>query len=221
MTAKLATVDDHILAGLEDAGAMRGGNVVHRSASGKSQGGFTQFDSGYLSPYFVTDPERMEVAFENAYILIYEKQIGNKQDLLPLIEQITKRGRPLVVIAEGVEGGALATLVVKKLRGPLQVAAVKAPGFGDQRKSILQSIAILTGGRVITEGLDIQLKNIQLSDLGRAAKITIDKNNTVVEVKAAYDQRIRTPFYANLSLPPGARNNATMTAHRESAPTEQ
>jgi chaperonin GroEL len=160
---------------------MRGGNVVHRSASGKSQGGFTQFDSGYLSPYFVTDPERMEVAFENAYILIYEKQIGSKQELLPLLEQITKSGRPLVIIAEDVGGEALANLVVNKLRGSLQVAAVRAPGFGDQRKIMLQEIAMLTGGKAITEGLNIELKNIQISDLGQARKITVDKNITVVE----------------------------------------
>ena len=221
MTAKLATVDDQILEGVEAAGAMGGGSIAPRSASDKLQGGFTQFDSGYLSPYFVTDPERMEVAFENAYILIHEKQIGSKQDLLPLLEQITNSGKPLVIIAGDVGGEALATLVVKKLRGPLQVAAVRAPGFGDQRKSMLQGIAVLTGGKAITGGLDIQLKNIQISDLGQAAKITIDKNNTVVEVRAAYDQRIRMPLYANLSLPPEARNNPTMAAHRELAPPEQ
>jgi hypothetical protein len=221
MTAKLATVDDHIVAGVEAAGAMDGGSIVLRSASDKPSYGFVQFDSGYLSPYFVTDPERMEVAFENAYILIHEKQIGSKQDLLPLLEQIAKSGKPLVIIAEDVGGEALATLVVKKLRGPLQVAAVRAPGFGNQRKSMLQGIAILTGGKAITEDLDTQLKNIQISDLGQAAKITIDKNNTVVAVRAAYDQRIRMPLYANLSLPPGVRNNATMAAHRELAPPKQ
>jgi chaperonin GroEL (HSP60 family) len=221
MTAKLATVNDHILAGVEAADVIGGGSVVPRSASDKSQGAFTQFDSGYLSPYFVTDPERMQVAFENAYILIHEKQIGSKQDLLPLLEQIIKSGKPLVIIAGDVGGEALATLVVKKLCGPLQVAAVRAPGFGDQRKSILQSIAVLTGGRAITEGPDIQLKNIHISDLGQAAKITIDKNSTVVEVKAAYDRRIRVPLYANLCVPPGDWNNAALTAHRELAQPEQ
>src|ERR1022692_433486 len=221
MTAELATVGDHILAGVEAAGAMAVGSIVPLTASDKAQGGFTQFDSGNLSPYFVTDPERMEVAFEHAYILIHEKQIDCKEDLLPLLEQITKSGKPLVIIAEDVGGEALATLVVKKLRGPLQVAAVRAPCFGDQRKSMLQGIAILTGGRAITEGLYIQLKNIQISDLGQATRITIGKNNTVIEVKAAYDQRIRMPLYANLSLPPGARNNPTMAAHRELAPPEQ
>jgi chaperonin GroEL len=190
MTAKLATVDDRILAGAEAADAL-GGSVVRRNPSDKPQGGFIQLDSGYLSPYFVTDPERMEVAFENPYILIHEKQISSKQDLLPLLAQITKSGKPLVIIAEDVCGEALATLVVKNLSGPLRVAAVRAPGSWHQRKSMLQGIAILTGGKAITEGLDIHLKNIQLSDLGQAAKITIDKNSTVVEVRAAYDQRIR------------------------------
>jgi hypothetical protein len=181
MTAKLATVDDHILAGVEAAGAVGGGSIVPRSASDKLQVAFTQFDSGYLSPYFVTDPERMEVAFENAYILIHEKQIGSKKDLLPLLEQITNSGKPLVIIAGDVRDEALATLVVKNLSGPLRVAAVRAPGSGDQRKKMFQGIATLTGGNAITEGPDIQLKNIQISDLGQAAKITIDKNCTVVD----------------------------------------
>ena len=138
-------------------------------------------DCGYLSPSFVTDPERMEVAFENVYILIYEKQISSKTDLMPLLEQITKSGKPLLIIAEDVRGEALATLVVNRLRGPLQVAAVRAPGFGDQRKSILHDIAILTGAKAITEGLKIDLKTIQICDLGQAMKITIDRNTTVVE----------------------------------------
>src|ERR1035438_5388789 len=198
MTAKLATVEDRILAGVEAAGGMGDGSIVPRSASEMPRAGFAQFDSGYLSPYFVTNPERMEVAFENAYILIHEKQISSKLDLLPLLAQITKSGEPLVIIAEDVCGEALATLVVKNLSGPLRVAAVRAPGSWDQRKSMLQGIAILTGGKAITEGLDIQLKNIQLSDLGQAENITIDKNNTVIEVKAAYDQRMGMPLYANL-----------------------
>jgi chaperonin GroEL (HSP60 family) len=221
MTATLATVDEHILAAVESAGAMVGGSVVASSAGDQSQDGFMQFDSGYPSPYFVTDPERMEVAFENAYILIHEKQIGSKQHLLPLLEQITKSGRPLVIIAEDVRGEALATLVVKKLRGPLQVAAVRAPGSGDQRKKMLHGIATLTGGRAITEGSDMQLKNILISDFGQAAKITIDKNCAVVEVKATYGRRFRMPLYANLSIPPGARNHGTMTAHCELAQPEQ
>src|SRR6201998_3427754 len=139
-----------------------------------------QFDRGYLSPYFVTDPERMEVAIENAYILINERKISSMKDLLPLLEQIAKSGKPLLIIAEDVEGEALATLVVNKLRGTLQVAAVKAPGFGDRRKAMLQDIAILTGGKAITEDLGIKLENVQISDLGQAKKITIDKDNTTV-----------------------------------------
>jgi len=139
-----------------------------------------QFDRGYLSPYFVTDPERMEAALENAYILIHEKKISSMKDLLPLLEQIAKGGKPLLIIAEDVEGEALATLVVNKLRGTLQVAAVKAPGFGDRRKAMLQDIAILTGGKAITEDLGIKLENVQVSDLGVAKKITIDKDNTTV-----------------------------------------
>ncbi len=139
-----------------------------------------QFDRGYLSPYFVTDPERMEAVVENAYILIHEKKISSMKDLLPLLEQIAKGGRPLVIIAEDVEGEALATLVVNKLRGTLNVAAVKAPGFGDRRKAMLQDIAILTGGKAITEDLGIKLENVQIQDLGQAKKITIDKDNTTI-----------------------------------------
>ncbi len=148
-----------------------------------------QFDRGYLSPYFVTDPERMEVSLENAYILINEKKISSMKDLLPLLEQIAKGGKPLLIIAEDVEGEALATLVVNKLRGTLQVAAVKAPGFGDRRKAMLQDIAILTGGKAITEDLGIKLENVQISDLGQAKKITIDKDNTtVVEGKGKHSE---------------------------------
>jgi chaperonin GroEL len=139
-----------------------------------------QFDRGYLSPYFVTDPERMESVQENAYILIHEKKISNMKDMLPLLEQIAKGGKPLVIIAEDVEGEALATLVVNKLRGTLQVSAVKAPGFGDRRKAMLQDIAILTGGKAITEDLGIKLENVQLADLGQAKKVTIDKDNTTI-----------------------------------------
>jgi chaperonin GroEL len=139
-----------------------------------------QFDRGYLSPYFVTDPERMEVAFENAYVLINEKKITSMKDILPLLEQISKSGRPLVIIAEDIEGEALATLVVNKLRGTLQVAAVKAPGFGDRRNAMLQDIATLTGGKAITEDLGIKLENVNIEDLGQAKKITIDKDNTTI-----------------------------------------
>jgi chaperonin GroEL len=139
-----------------------------------------QFDRGYLSPYFVTDPERMESVLENALILIHEKKISNMKDMLPLLEQIAKGGKPLLIIAEDVEGEALATLVVNKLRGTLQVSAVKAPGFGDRRKAMLQDIATLTGGKAITEDLGIKLENVQLADLGQAKKVTIDKDNTTI-----------------------------------------
>src|ERR1700723_2135812 len=148
-----------------------------------------QFDRGYLSPYFVTDPERMEAIQENAYILIHEKKISSMKDLLPLLEQIAKSGKPLLIIAEDVEGEALATLVVNKLRGTLQVAAVKAPGFGDRRKAMLQDIAILTGGKAITEDLGIKLENVQISDLGQVKKLTIDKDNTtLVEGKGKHSE---------------------------------
>jgi len=148
-----------------------------------------QFDRGYLSPYFVTDPERMEAVLENAYILIHEKKISSMKDLLPLLEQIAKSGKPLIIIAEDVEGEALATLVVNKLRGTLHVAAVKAPGFGDRRKAMLQDIAILTGGKAITEDLGIKLENVQVADLGQAKKVTIDKDNTtIVEGKGKHSE---------------------------------
>jgi len=139
-----------------------------------------QFDRGYLSPYFVTDAERMEAVLENAVILIHEKKISSMKDLLPLLEQVAKSGRPLVIIAEDIDGEALATLVVNKLRGTLNVAAVKAPGFGDRRKAMLQDIAILTGGKAITEDLGLKLENITLADLGNAKKVTIDKDNTTI-----------------------------------------
>ncbi|MCI0662926.1 MAG: chaperonin GroEL [Acidobacteria bacterium] len=139
-----------------------------------------QFDRGYLSPYFVTDPERMESTLENALILLHEKKISSMKDLLPLLEQVAKMGKPLLIVAEDVEGEALATLVVNKLRGTLQVCAVKAPGFGDRRKAMLEDIAILTGGRVISEDLGIKLESVKLEDLGRSKKITIDKDNTTV-----------------------------------------
>ncbi|HEX9406774.1 MAG TPA: chaperonin GroEL, partial [Thermoanaerobaculia bacterium] len=139
-----------------------------------------QFDRGYLSPYFVTDPERMEVVLENPVILIHEKKVSSMKDLLPVLEQVARMGRPLLIIAEDVEGEALATLVVNKLRGTLQAAAVKAPGFGDRRKAMLEDIAILTNGRAITEDLGIKLESIKLEDLGKAKKVTIDKDNTTI-----------------------------------------
>ena len=139
-----------------------------------------QFDRGYLSPYFVTDAERLEVVLEDPYILIYEKKISAMKDLLPLLEQVARGGKPLLIIAEDVEGEALATLVVNKLRGTLNVAAVKAPGFGDRRKAILGDIAILTGGKAITEDLGIKLEGVKLEDLGKAKRVTIDKDNTTI-----------------------------------------
>ncbi|HKG45973.1 MAG TPA: chaperonin GroEL, partial [Pyrinomonadaceae bacterium] len=139
-----------------------------------------QFDRGYLSPYFVTDPERMEAVLDNPLILINEKKISSMKDLLPLLEQVAKLGKPMLIIAEDVEGEALATLVVNKLRGTLNIAAVKAPGFGDRRKAMLEDIAILTGGKVISEDLGIKLESVKLEDLGRSKKITIDKDNTTI-----------------------------------------
>src|SRR5256886_2720891 len=139
-----------------------------------------QFDRGYLSPYFVTDPERMECVLEDVYILIHEKKISSMKDLLPLLEQTAKMSKPLLIIAEDVEGEALATLVVNKLRGTLQCAAVKAPGFGDRRKAMLEDIAVLTGGKAITEDLGVKLENVKIEDLGRAKQVTIDKDNTTI-----------------------------------------
>ena len=139
-----------------------------------------QFDRGYLSPYFVSDPERMEVVLENPVILIHEKKISSMKDLLPLLEQVAKLSRPLLIVAEDVEGEALATLVVNKLRGTLQAAAVKAPGFGDRRKAMLEDIAVLTNGKAITEDLGLKLENIRIEDLGKAKKVTIDKDNTTI-----------------------------------------
>jgi chaperonin GroEL len=139
-----------------------------------------RFDRGYLSPYFVTDSERMEAVIENPYLLIHEKKIASMKDLLPVLEKIAQQGAPLVIIAEDIEGEALATLVVNKLRGTLRCAAVKAPGFGDRRKAMLEDIAILTGGKAITEDLGIKLENVKVEDLGRAKKITMDKDNTTI-----------------------------------------
>ena len=155
-----------------------------------------QFDRGYLSPYFVTDADRMEAVLDEPYILINEKKISNMRDLLPILEQVAKMGRPMLIIAEDVDGEALATLVVNKLRGTLNVAAVKAPGFGDRRKAMLEDIAVLTGGKVISEDLGIKLETITLEDLGKAKKVTIDKENTTIVEGAgsgeAIDGRIKT-----------------------------
>jgi chaperonin GroEL len=139
-----------------------------------------QFDRGYLSPYFVTDPQKMECELEDPYILIYEKKISSNKDLVPVLEKVLNTGKPILIIAEEVEGEALATLVINKLRGTFKAAAVKAPGYGDRRKAMLEDIAILTGGRAIFEDLGIQLENVALTDLGRAKKVKIDKDNTVI-----------------------------------------
>jgi chaperonin GroEL len=149
-----------------------------------------QFDRGYLSPYFVADPERMEVVLENPVLLIHEKKISSMKDLLPVLEQVARLGRPLLIIAEDIEGEALATLVVNKLRGTLQAAAVKAPGFGDRRKAMLEDIAILSGGRAITEDLGIKLESIKIDDLGKAKKVVIDKDNTTIVEGAGSSQAI-------------------------------
>jgi len=150
-----------------------------------------QFDRGYLSPYFVTDPDRMEAVLEEPYLLIHEKKISTTKDMLPILEQVAKSGKPLLVIAEEVEGEALATLVVNKLRGTLKCAAVKAPGFGDRRKAMLEDIAILTGGQVIAEELGIKLENVTVDDLGRAKKVVIDKDNTTIVEGAGSKEKIQ------------------------------
>ena len=150
-----------------------------------------QFDRGYISPYFITDPERMECTLEDVFILIHEKKISSMKDLLPVLEQIAKMGRPLLIVAEEVEGEALATLVVNKLRGTIQVCAVKAPGFGERRKSMLEDIAVLTGGTMISEDLGIKLENIKIDDLGRAKKINIDKENTTIVEGAGDSSKIQ------------------------------
>ena len=150
-----------------------------------------QFDRGYLSPYFVTDPERMEVVLENPFVLLHEKKLGSMKDLLPLLEQVARAGSPLLIIAEDVDGEALATLVVNKLRGTLQVAAVKAPGFGDRRKAMLEDVATLTGGQALTEDLGVRLDHIKLEDLGRAKRVTIDKDTTTIVEGAGHADAIQ------------------------------
>src|SRR5579872_4660686 len=148
-----------------------------------------QFDRGYLSPYFVTDAERMEAVLEDCFVLIHEKKLSNMKDLLPVLEQVAKSGKPFLIVAEDIDGEALATLVVNKLRGTLHVCAVKAPGFGDRRKEMLKDIAVLTGGQAVTEDLGLKLENVQVSDLGQAKKVTIDKDNTtIVEGKGKHSE---------------------------------
>src|SRR5207245_1948923 len=150
-----------------------------------------QFDRGYLSPYFVTDPQKMEVELEDPYILIYEKKVTSNKDLVPVLERVLNTGKPILIISEEVEGEALATLVINKLRGAFKCAAVKAPGYGRRRKAMLEDIAMLTGGKAIFEDLGIQLENIQLTDLGRAKKVKIDKDNTTIIEGAGKKQAIQ------------------------------
>jgi chaperonin GroEL len=214
MTAKLATVEDRILARVEEAGVVSNESIVPYSASDKPQFSNMQFDCGYLSPYFVTDPERMEVAFENAYVLIHERKISFRKDLMPLLEQVTKRDKALLIIAEDVEGEALAALVVNKLRGPLRVAAVRTPGSGAQTVSMLRNIAVLTGGKVITEDLGIKLESVQISDLGQSRTITIGKSNTVIEGKAKFNRPFLQPdpcSHANTYAAPMQPSQAHLT----------
>ncbi|MFZ1132685.1 MAG: hypothetical protein WBV31_07450 [Terriglobales bacterium] len=185
MAATPATVDNRILARAETPYAMFDGIVSH-TASDKAQPSCIHFDCGYLSPYFITDPERMEVAFQDAYVLIHEGKIRSRNDLLPLLERLTQIGSPLLIIAEDVGDEALATLVVSKLRGPLQVAAVRAPGFGEQQQLILRRMARVTGASPIAKGNEIQLRNANISNLGQARKITVGKNQTVVEAGTSH-----------------------------------
>jgi chaperonin GroEL (HSP60 family) len=216
MAAKLATSDEHILAYAERSVATPDGNVSSSRANKQPSPGALRFECGYLSPFFITDPELMEVTFENAYILVYPGKISSKKDLLPLLEQITKNSKPLFIIAEDVEGEALATLVVNKLSGFLQVAAVAVRGLGDQRKNLLQDIALLTGGKAIMEGLDNHLKSMQISDLGRAKKVVIDKNRTVIESTAIYHQR-----RSSVPLKSSTVADSSQNAKREYSSTHQ
>jgi chaperonin GroEL len=194
MTAQLATISDRILAHLEDPSAVPDSAILPSGTSEKLKIDGVEFDSGYLSPFFITDPVHMEVAFENAYILVSEGTISSRKDLLPLLEQIAKSGRPMLIVAEDVTGEALATLVVKNLSGDLHVAAVRAPGLGDQRKSMLHDIALLTGGKTTTEGIEIQLSDMQISDLGQARRITVDKSHTCIATLESRDPPQRMPM---------------------------
>jgi chaperonin GroEL len=194
MTAQLATVGDRILAHVEDAGVVRDGSLIPSITGERPQIGSMQIDCGYLSPYFVTDPERMEVVFDNVYVLVHEGIISSRKDMLPLLEQITRSGRPMLIIAEDITGEALATLVVKRLSNSLQVVAVRVPGVGDQCKSMLHDIAIFTGDKTTTEGIEIQLSDMQISDLGQARRITVDKSHTYLAALERRDPLQRVPM---------------------------
>jgi chaperonin GroEL len=194
MTAQLATISDRILAHLEDPSAVPDSAILPSGTSEKLKIDGVEFDSGYLSPFFITDPVHMEVAFENAYILVSEGTISSRKDLLPLLEQIAKSGRPMLIVAEDVTGEALATLVVKKLRGDLHVAAVRAPGLGDQRKRMLHYIALFTGGKTTSEGIEIQLCDMQIADLGQAKRITVGQSHTCIATLQSRDPLQRMPI---------------------------
>ena len=204
MTAHLATVGDRILAHVEDAGVIREGSFIPNITGDRPQIGGMQFDCGYISPYFITDPERMEVVLDNVYVLVHEGTISSRKDLLRLLEQIAKSGRPMLIIAEDITGEALATLVVKKLSGHLQVVAVRVPGVGNQCKRMLHDIAIFTGGKIITEGIEIQLSDIQISDLGQVRRITVDKSHTCLAALERRDPVHRVPMIsvAAAGVPP-------------------
>jgi chaperonin GroEL len=205
MTAQLATVNERILADVEDdASAVRDNTISPSRTSDGSQIDGIEFHSGYLSPHFITDPEHMEVVFDNVYVLVHQGTISSRKDLHPLLEQITKTGRPVLIIAEDITGEALATLVVNNLSGDLHVAAVRAPGLGDQRKSMLHGIALFTGGKTNTEGIAIQLSDMQISDLGQARRITVDKSHTRIATFESRDplQRMPISFAAAAGIPP-------------------
>jgi chaperonin GroEL len=194
MTAQLATVGDRILVHVEDAGVVRDGSLIPSVTGERPQVGGMQVDCGYLSPYFITDPERMEVVFDNVYVLVYEGTISSRKDLLRLLEQIEKSGRPMLIIAEDITEEALATLVVTKLNAHLQVAAVRVHGVANQPKSMLHDIALLTGVRTITEGIEIQLSDMQISDLGQARRITVDKSHTLIATLESRKPLQRVPM---------------------------
>jgi len=194
MTAQIATVGDRILARVEHAGVVRDGSLIPGVTGERPQIGGMQVDCGYLSPYFITDPERMEVVFDNVYVLVYEGTISSRKDLLRLLEQIEKSGRPMLIIAEDITEEALATLVVTKLNAHLQVAAVRVPGVGNPHKSMLHDIALLTGVRTIAEGIEIQLSDMQISDLGQARRITADKSHTCLAALERRDPLQQVPM---------------------------
>jgi len=199
MTAKLATQGECTFARGQEAVPLPGESAIPGMISEKPLVGSMQFEGGYLSPHFITDPERMEVSFDNAYILIHKKKISSRKDLLLLLEQIAKIGKPLLIIAEDIGPEVLAALVVNRLRGPLQVAAARAPGVRDQCEELLQSVALLTGGQALAGDTDAQLSKIKISDLGQATKIVIDHHHTVVKAGPVHNGSTAS----TVSLPQG------------------